>query len=55
MKGRDVELVILEDENEVATVVANRLAALRRDGLSATICHHALLTKHLLGRGRKAC
>src|SRR5947209_2440766 len=32
VKGRDVELVILEDENEVATVVANRLARAAQEG-----------------------
>ncbi len=32
MKGRDVELVIVEDEDEVAAVVANRLARAAREG-----------------------
>ena len=32
MKGRDVELVVVEDENEVAAVVAKRLARAAQDG-----------------------
>jgi 6-phosphogluconolactonase len=32
VRGRDVELVIVEDEDEVATVVANRLARAAREG-----------------------
>ena len=32
MRGRDVELVIVEDEDEVAAVVANRLARAAREG-----------------------
>lgn len=32
MRGRDVDLVIVEDENEVATVVAKRLARAAREG-----------------------
>jgi 6-phosphogluconolactonase len=32
VKGRDVELVVVEDENEVAAVVAKRLARATQDG-----------------------
>jgi 6-phosphogluconolactonase len=37
VKARDVELVILEDENEVATVVANRLARAAREGSNVVL------------------
>lgn len=32
MKGRDVELIVVDDENEVAAVVAKRLARATQDG-----------------------